>query len=289
MSLLLLTLIYISSLYLGTSAAASSNDTFNVQPFKIDLSASVPRMLKLINDTQLPEKPQYPNIGATEGIDLDVLKGLREEWLNDFDWEEQQAYLNTFNHSTVVIEGLTIHFIHHVSQEDPDGAIPLLLTHGWPGSFMEFLPVIDPLTRSANSSSSPNQNNTTNNKTQPTTFNTIIPSLPGIAFSSSAPNANWTLEDTARVFNTLMTSVLGYTTFAAHGTSNGAVLTFSLYDKFNSTVRAAHFPLLPFYSSVPEEIAALEVDLSELEAFEHQRAMSWTENGTSYSSVQILR
>ncbi|KAL8903856.1 MAG: hypothetical protein Q9207_003654 [Kuettlingeria erythrocarpa] len=232
-------------------------------------------MLELVNDTQLPEKPQYPNIGASEGIDLDVLKSLREQWLNEFDWEKEQTYLNTFNHSTVVIEGLTIHFVHKVSQ-NPD-AIPLLLTHGWPGSFMEFLPVIDPLTQKANTSTD-----------KPVSFNVVVPSLPGIAFSTSGPG-DWTLEDTARVFSTLMTDVLGYKTFAAHGTSNGAVLTFSLYDKFNTTTRAVHLPLLPFYSSIPEEIAALEIELSPLEQFEHERAMNWTFNGTSYASVQILR
>ncbi len=174
-----------------------------------------------------------------------------------------------------MIEGLTIHFVHKVSQ-DPD-AIPLLLTHGWPGSFMEFLPVIDPLTQKANTSSD-----------KPVSFNVVVPSLPGIAFSTSGPG-DWTLEDTARVFSTLMTDVLGYKTFAAHGTSNGAVLTFSLYDKFNTTTRAVHLPLLPFYSSIPEEIAALEIELSPLEQFEHERAMNWTFNGTSYASVQILR
>lgn len=142
---------------------------------------------------------------------------------------------------------------------------------------MEFLPVIDPLTEKANTSTD-----------KPVSFNVVVPSLPGIAFSTSGPG-NWTLEDTARVFSTLMTDVLGYKTFAAHGTSNGAVLTFSLYDKFNTTTRAAHFPLLPFYSSIPEEIAALEIELSPLEQFEHERAMNWTLNGTSYSSVQILR
>ena len=84
----------LSLLCLQAVAVNLTNETFNVRPFKIDLSAGVPRMLKLVNDTQLPEKPQYPNIGASEGIDLDVLKGLREEWLDQFDWEEEQTYLN---------------------------------------------------------------------------------------------------------------------------------------------------------------------------------------------------
>ncbi|KAL9626090.1 MAG: hypothetical protein Q9204_007589 [Flavoplaca sp. TL-2023a] len=269
----------LSLLCLQAVALNLTNEAFNVRSFTIDLSAGVPRMLKLIYDTELPEKPQYPNIRASEGVHLDVLKGLREEWLDQLDWEKEQTYLNTrrdsFNHSTVTIESQTIHFVHHVSQ-DPD-AIPLLLTHGWPGSFMEFLLVIDSLTQNANTSTG-----------KAVSFNVVVPSLPGIAFSTSAPG-DWTLEDTARVFSTLMTDVLGCKTFAAHGTSNGAVLTFSLYDKFNTTTRAAHFPLLPFYSSIPEEIAALEIELSPLEQFEHERAMDWTFNGTSHSSVQILR
>lgn len=88
-------LVCLSLLSLQAVAASFPNQTFNVRPFTIDLSRGVPRMLKLINDTKLPEKPQYPNIGASEGIDLDVLKGLREEWLNEFDWEKEQTYLNT--------------------------------------------------------------------------------------------------------------------------------------------------------------------------------------------------
>lgn len=142
---------------------------------------------------------------------------------------------------------------------------------------MEFLPVIDPLTQKANTSTQ-----------KPVSFHVVVPSLPGVAFSTSPPG-NWTLADTARVFNTLMTDVLGYETFGAHGTSNGALLTYALYDTFNTTTRAAHFPLMPFYSSTPEEIAALDITLSPLEQFEHKRAMDWTSNGTSYSSMHIYK
>jgi hypothetical protein len=287
-------LVILSLLCLQAAAAILSDQSFNLRPFTIDLSRGVPRMMRLIKNTQLPEKPQYPGIESYLGIDLEVLKSLRENWLNKFDWEKEQAYLNrlvkyslkvqltfesyilcSFKHFTATIEGLTIHFVHKIS-DDPD-AIPLLLTHGWPGSFMEFLPVIDPLTQKAETSTE-----------KPVSFHVVVPSLPGVAFSTSPPG-NWTLADTARVFNTLMTDVLGYKTFGVHGTSIGGFLTFTLYDSFNTTTRAAHFPVVPFYCSTSEEIAAREITLSPLEQFEHKRAMDWTSNGTSYVSMHIYK
>ncbi|KAL8768507.1 MAG: hypothetical protein Q9209_005298 [Squamulea sp. 1 TL-2023] len=231
--------------------------------------------MSLIKDTQLPEKPQYPGVDSTLGISLEVLKSLREKWLSEFDWEEEQAYLNSFEQFTATIEGLTIHFVHKISN-DPD-AIPLLLTHGWPGTFMEFLPVINPLTQKAKTSTD-----------TPVSFHVVVPSLPGVAFSTSPPG-DWTLADTARVFNTLMTDVLGYKTFGTHGTSVGGFLTFTLYDSFNTTTRAAHFPVVPFYCTTSEEIAARDITLSPLEQFEHKRAMEWTSNGTGYVSMHIYK
>ncbi|KAJ7141268.1 Alpha/Beta hydrolase protein [Mycena epipterygia] len=127
----------------------------------------------------------YPNAGPGKGIELDILDELRTDWLQSFDWEAQQAALNELNHYTVKIGGQTVHSVHEKST-DPN-AIPVILLHGWPGSFQEFLPVIKPLTEtSANVS-----------------FNVVVPSL----VFSSAPPFNWTVEDTARIFNTLMTEV----------------------------------------------------------------------------------
>lgn len=175
----------------------------------------------------------------------------------------------------VTLEGLDIHFVYHKSG-DPD-AIPLLLTHGWPGSFMEFLPVIQPLTQKAQTDLG-----------KPVSFDVVVPSLPGFDFSSSPPG-DWTLDDTARIFNTLMTEVLEYDTFAAHGTSNGAILTFTLYDAFNASTRAAHFPVMPFYSTTPEELEERDIDISPTEQFIQERAMEWTLNGTGYFLMHIYK
>ncbi|RYP41967.1 hypothetical protein DL767_000598 [Monosporascus sp. MG133] len=260
---------------LPSARQQARREVFDLQSFQFNVSDRLPRLYELLRETELPDKPQYPGVGATKGIDLDVLKSLREQWLNEYDWEQEQEYLNSFNHYTVTIEGQVIHFLHHES-EAPN-AIPILLTHGWPGSFMEFLPVIEPLTQQATTASGQN-----------VSFHVVIPSLPGFAFSSSPPG-NWSLDDTARAFNTLMTKVLGYEKYAAHGTSNGAILAFTLYDEYNTTARAAHFPLMPFYSTTPDELALRDITLSPLEQHIHERSMEWTDKGTGYFLMHIYR
>ncbi len=180
-----------------------------------------------------------------------------------------------YSHFTTVIEGLTIHFIHQKSG-DPN-AIPLLLNHGWPGSFLEFLPIIDPLTQKTNSSA-----------TKSVSFDVVIPSLPGFAFSS-APPANWTVDDTARVFNTLMTDVLGYQTFAVHGTDFGVGPAYSLYDNFNTSARAAHFTFLPFFPLTPDELAAKNITLTGLEQAEEHNFVTWTTVGNAYFLEQTTK
>ncbi|TGO42010.1 hypothetical protein BHYA_0013g00130 [Botrytis hyacinthi] len=189
-----------------------------VKDFKIDLEPH--RMLQLVSQTQLPAVEEYPGLGGSLGIDLSVLKSMQTEWTTTFDWATEQADLNRYNHYTTKIEELTIHFIHHKSSEP--NAIPLILNHGWPGTFMDFLPVIDPLTTASS----------TSNRTS-ASFHVVVPSLPGYAFSS-APPATWTLNDTARIFNTLMTDVLGYETYAAHGSDFCSNVAYSLYNDFNN-------------------------------------------------------
>ncbi|KAJ7497713.1 Alpha/Beta hydrolase protein [Mycena latifolia] len=202
-------------------ASSAANTTFNVKPFKIDLSSRIPHLKDLVRNTLLPAKALYPNAGLDKGIELDFLRELQTEWVETFDWEAQQAELNQFKHYTAVIEGQTVHFVHEKS-EDPD-AIPVILLHGWPGSFHEFGPIIKPLTQSWTSATG-----------KKVSYNVVVPSLPGFIFSS-APPANWTVDDTARIYNTLMTEVLGYSTYTVHGTDWGCAVGYSLYSFFNTT------------------------------------------------------
>jgi hypothetical protein len=119
-------------------------------------------------------------------------------------------------------------------------------------------------------------------------FDIIIPSLPGFAFSTGPPG-NWSLADTARVFDTLVTDVLGYKTYAVHGTDWGAGVAYSIYEQFNKTARALHEVFLPFSPVTREQLAAANVSLSPIEEFQQQRAEDWTASGTGYFVEQTTR
>ncbi|KAJ5387418.1 alpha/beta-hydrolase [Penicillium cosmopolitanum] len=270
-----LQLLAASCLHGFTHAAPLVNDTFDLHPFRIDLSARVPRMLDQIRSTRLPERFPYSGIDSSFGIDLDVLKALQAKWLTDFSWETEQDSMNQFDHYTTSIEDLRVHFVHEKSAAP--NAIPLLLVHGWPGSFLEFAPIIDQLTKEATTFTG-----------KPVSFDVIIPSLPGFTFSSPPP-LNWTITDTARIFNTLMVDVLGYNTYAIHGTDWGSAISYNMYDQFNETIGAAHFAFLPFYPQTPDQLAAGNITLSKVELVEEQNAMNWANTGDGYFIEQTTK
>lgn len=166
------------------------------------------------------------------------------------------------------IEGRDIHFVHEKSK-DPN-AIPLILFHGWPGSFLEFLPLVKSLTQSV-----------TLPDGRTVSFDVIIPSLPGFAFSP-APPANWTVEDTARVMNTLMVDALGYDMYAVHGTDWGCGVAYSLYDRFSRHVRASHFVFIPFYPLDFVGLTALNITLDPIETVEESNFITWSTKGNAY-------
>ncbi|KAJ7467184.1 Alpha/Beta hydrolase protein [Mycena latifolia] len=255
--------------------ASAPTHLFDLKPFRIDLSSRIPHLKDLVRNTRLPAKALYPNAGADKGIELDVLRELQTEWVESFDWEGQQAELNQFKHYTAVIEGQTVHFVHEKS-EDPD-AIPVILLHGWPGSFHEFAPVIKPLTQPWTSANG-----------KKVSYNVVVPSLPGFVFSS-APPANWTTDDTARIYNTLMTQVLGYSTFAAHGTDWGCVVAYSLYSFFSASVRASHFVFIPFPIPSAQEIVENNITLSDAQKVTEQRTIEWNSTGMGYFIEQTTK
>ncbi|KAJ7674429.1 Alpha/Beta hydrolase protein [Mycena rosella] len=257
---------------LVTTATAS---TSAVQPFRIDLAKGIPHLELLVNNTRLPKNALYPGAGSEFGVQLDFLRDLKSQWVGGYNWTEQEAELNQFAQYTTIIEGQTVHFVHEKS-ENKD-AIPLLLLHGWPGSFQEFLPVIKPLTQSWTSPTGEN-----------VSYNVIVPSLPGFLFSSPPPQ-NWTNADTARLFNTLITDVLGYPTYALHGTDWGAGVGYDLYKSYNATVRAAHFAFLPFSPPTPQDIADNNITLSEIAKVTLQRTVDWTTTGDSYFTEQTFK
>lgn len=170
-----------------------------IKPFKVDIPhEEVDRLKRKLKDTRLPPKEIVPNAGSRYGPTYEWGRTLYDSWINDFDWYEHQAQINTAPHYLYEhAEGLKIHFVH--AQSDRVDAIPLLMVHGWPGSFYEFNKVWGPLSHPPDPSMP--------------AFHVVIPSLPGFAFSSWPPKAAWTLQDSARVFDALMKR-LGYDRYA---------------------------------------------------------------------------
>ncbi|KAJ6573944.1 Alpha/Beta hydrolase protein [Mycena vulgaris] len=246
-----------------------------MQPFRVDLVQELAHLKLLVQNTRLPNNTLYPAAGIDFGIELDFLRDLQREWVDEFDWLKQEAELNELSQFTATIEGLTVHFVHAKSEEQD--AIPLLLLHGWPGSFQEFLPVIKPLTQSWTSPAG-----------KRVSFNVIVPSLPGFLFSSPPPQ-NWTNVNTAGLFNTLMTDVLGYPTYALHGTDRGSQIGYTLYSSFNTSVRAAHLRSVPFVAPTPEELAANNITLSNIEKVAVERTVDFRARGMGYFTEQTFK
>lgn len=140
------------------------------------------------------------------------------------------------------------------------------------------LPLIDLLTLKGPAATGPKH----------TSFNVVVPSLPGFGLSSPAPD-NWTTSDTARIFNTLMTEVLGYQTYAVHGTDWGSAVAYGLYGQFNTTVRAAHLNFLPFYPPNWQQLAALNITLARHEVYEEKRSVDWQGAGNGYFIEQTTK
>ncbi|KAJ7652023.1 Alpha/Beta hydrolase protein [Mycena polygramma] len=246
-----------------------------VLPFRIDLANNIPHLEALVKNTNLPPKPLYPGAGAEFGIQLDSLRELQTQWIEGYDWANQEAELNEFAQFTTTIGNQTVHFVHEKSQHKD--AIPLILLHGWPGSFQEFLPVIKPLTQSWTSPTG-----------EKVSYNVVVPSLPGFLFSS-APPQNWSNAKTAELFNTLMTEVLGYPKYALHGTDWGAVIGYYMYKSYNTTVRAAHFVFLPFAPPLPQDIADNGIMLSDTAKVALEATVNWFSVDQGYFQAQTYK
>lgn len=181
----------------------------DVHPFRIDIPASsVDELKRRLAATRFA--PSLPGDGWSAGVPVSYLRGLVERWENDFDWAAQEAALNELPQFTTVIEGQTIHFLHIRSRVE--GALPLMLTHGWPGSFVEFIDLIGPLTDPE-----------AHGRRAADAFDLVIPSLPGFVFSSPVVEGGWDAARIGRTWATLMER-LGYDRYGVQGGDIGAAV-----------------------------------------------------------------
>ena len=187
------------------TTAASGGAT--VRPFQVDFpEEALADMHQRIASTRWPEKETVPD--ASQGVQLATMQKLALYWQREYDWRKVEARLNALPQFKTEIDGLDIHFIHVRSQHA--NALPLIVTHGWPGSIIEQLKIIDPLT-----------DPTAHGASASDAFDIVVPSLPGYGFSGKPTVTGWDIAHIARAWVTLMKR-LGYTRFVAAGGDVGA-------------------------------------------------------------------
>ena len=173
-----------------------------IRPFRWSFSdAQLTDLRKRVNATRWPEREQVSD--ASQGVQLATMQKLAHYWGTDYDWRKGEAKLKAVPHFVTEIDGLDIHFIHVRSKHE--NALPMIITHGWPGSVIEQLKVIDPLT-----------NPTAHGGTASDAFHLVIPSLPGYGFSAKPTAPGWNPVTIAKAWATLMQR-LGYTKYVAQG------------------------------------------------------------------------
>src|SRR2546428_670778 len=186
-----------------------SNPT-EVRPFRIDVpEAELTELRRRINATRWPERETVTD--DSQGVPLALMRAVALYWGTDYDWRKCEAKLNALPNFMTQIDGLDIHFIHVRSQHED--ALPLIVTHGWPGSSIGQLKIVEPLTNPMAYGASVED-----------AFHLVIPSLPGHGFSAKPTTTGWDPSRIARAWVVLMKR-LGYTRFVAQGGDWGAAVT----------------------------------------------------------------
>jgi pimeloyl-ACP methyl ester carboxylesterase len=191
-------------------ATPGATDSGAVRSFHVGFpEADLVELRRRVNATRWPERETVAD--DSQGVPLAMMEELARYWGTDYDWTKCEAKLNALPNFITEIDGLDIHFIHVRSQHDD--ALPLIVTHGWPGSILEQLKIIDPLT-----------NPTAHGGSASDAFHLVIPSLPGHGFSAKPTATGWDPVRVARAWLALMKR-LGYTRFVAQGGDWGAAVT----------------------------------------------------------------
>ena len=242
-----------------------------ISPFRIQIpQADLDALNDRLDNTRWPD--ELPGVGWTYGVPVSYLKGLAEYWRNSYDWRTFEAKLNDFPQFTTEIDGQNIHFLH-VRSPEPN-ALPLILTHGWPGSIVEFMNVIGPLTDPCAYGGDPAD-----------AFHVVIPSMPGFGFSGPTRETGWDMARIAHAWAELMRR-LGYERYGAQGGDTGSVISPMLGGIDPQRVVGVHVNgSLGFPTGDPAEMAAMsEAELARLGALQSQMT-----DGTGYAIIQSTR
>jgi epoxide hydrolase len=243
----------------------------SIHPFRIEIpDAQLDDLRDRLARTRWPV--ELPDVGWSRGVPLGYLQDLAEYWRTGYDWRSQEAQLNELPQFTTEIDGQNVHFLHVRSPEP--AALPLIITHGWPGSIVEFLAVIGPLTDPSVHGGDPVD-----------AFDVVVPSIPGFGFSGPTQETGWDTDRVARAWVELMDR-LGYERYGAHGGDTGALVSPKLGRIAPDHVVGVHANgLMAFPSGEPGELEGLSAaEQARLEVLGR-----WSNEFSGYAILQSTR
>ncbi|MFD3381084.1 MULTISPECIES: epoxide hydrolase family protein [unclassified Streptomyces] len=254
---------------------ADNSASEEIRPFRIDIpQAQLDDLHTRLDLTRWPD--ELPGVGWEYGASLPYLRELTDHWRGAYDWRKHEAALNEIPQFVTEIDGAQVHFLH-VRSPEPD-AVPLILTHGWPGSIVEFLGLIGPLSDPRAHGGDPAD-----------AFHLVIPAIPGFGFSGPTKDRGWNVGRTARAWAELMRR-LGYERYGAQGGDLGALISPALGRVAPGSVIGVHvnaasvgfIPLGP----VAEEVQA---ELTDRERRSLAAIGRFTSDGFGYNVLQSTR
>jgi len=259
-----------TSLTLSSTPAAGENNDTAVRPFRVNVSkADLADLHRRLAATRWPTKELVGD--RLQGVQLATLKELVRYWATDYDWRKAEARLNAYPQFVTKIDSVDIHFIH-VKSPHPN-ALPLIITHGWPGSVFELLAVIEPLA-----------NPTAHGGRAEDAFQVVFPSLPGYGFSGEPTELGWESGRIARAWAELMKR-LGYTRYVAQGGDVGADVTDAMGRQGPEGLLGIHLNLLTPALGIVDRLSAE----SEQERAAHKAVATFRTNGFGYFLEQSTR
>ncbi|MGW3495371.1 epoxide hydrolase family protein [Streptomyces sp. NPDC001020] len=256
----------------------TSTPAESIRPFRIDIPQSdLDDLYDRLDRTRWPD--ELPGVGWAYGVPRDYLRELVRYWRQDYDWRAAETRLNAWPQFTTEIDGAHVHFAHVRSPEP--GATPLIITHGWPGSIVEFLEVVGPLADPAAHGGDPAD-----------AFHVVVPSIPGFGLSGPTANTGWEAGRVADAWARLMDR-LGYRRFGAQGGDWGAAISRELGRAHPDRVIGVHLNLLPGAQQTTEptteELAALSPSERERTLTSWHRWAEWQREGAGYAALHSTR
>ena len=249
-----------------------------IEPFRIEIDQSdLDELHARLDRTRWPD--EIPGVGWTYGIPVSYLKELANYWRHEYDWRAAEAELNTWPQALTRIDGANLHFAH-IRSPEPE-AIPLIMVHGWPGSFAEFAEVAAPLTDPRAHGGDPVD-----------AFHLVLPSIPGFAFSGPTHETGWEPRRVAAAFAELMRR-LGYDRYGAQGGDWGSAIARELARTHSGQIVGLHVNLLVNSHATrepgPDELATLGPAEYQRTRASWERLQEWMRERAGYAAIQSTR